>query len=102
MKVSYSEERRARSSSLNLGKSLSEDTRKKIFLAKKGVSVTFSEEGYKAATKSVAVYNSDNTVKGTFNSIKEASLALCCDRGSIRKSAKKGTLLKASYRVSFI
>ena len=102
MKSTYSLERRSQIGELNLGKTLSEETRKKLSLVKTGKLLLFSEEGYKAITKAVVVYNLDGTVKGKFQSIKEAAAALGCDRKTIRKSIQGSATLLKRYKVYFI
>lgn len=91
MKASYSDERREAIGNLNKGKTISEETKKKLRKsALSRVRPTFSEKALlnmRKKSKPIILYNiKDNTVYGEFNTITEAAHCINCNVKTIRRS----------------
>lgn len=102
MSTSYSEERRRAIGALNRGKTMPEDVRAKISIAKLGKPNPLTEKGLLSLCKKVKITNLDSTVWGLFPSIKSAAKALNCDRKTVRVAIKKNTNLKAKFKAYYI
>jgi group I intron endonuclease len=92
MKSNYSLERRLRIGNLNKGKFLSEETKEKIRQkALNRCKLTYYEEALlnmKKNSKTLILYNLDNTVFGEYNSITEASKAINCSLKTIFRALR--------------
>lgn len=106
MAANYSEERRLQIGSLNRGKSLSEDTRKKLReIALNRLPRTFTDEALanmKKASKAIILHNKDGTVYGEYSSITEASISLNCGVKTIYRALRsESKMLKRRWIVGF-
>jgi len=106
MKTNYSEERRSQIGNLNLGKSLSNETKEKLRKAAlQRLPRVFSEDALsnmKKASKPLVLYNKDGTTYGEYTSITSASLDLNCSVKTIYRALKSDSkILKRRWIVKY-
>lgn len=107
MKTKYSQERRDFIGNLNRGKKLSEDTKEKIrqkaLAPERRINITYTDQGIKnmkKKSKSVILYNKDNTVYGEFPSIVSAANFIRCNEKTIIRALKsESKLLLRRWRI---
>jgi group I intron endonuclease len=107
MKANYSQDRRDKIGNLNKGKNLSKETieklRTKAITREKPI---YSEEALlnmKKKSKTVVLYNLDNTVYGEFSSIVEAAKSLGCSDKTIRRALNtEKKVLKRRWIVKYL
>jgi len=106
MKANYSEERRLEIGNLNLGKSLSNETKDKLRKAAlQRLPRVFSEDALsnmKKASKPLVLYNKDGTVYGEYSSITSASLDINCSVKTIYRALRsESKILKRRWVVEY-
>ena len=106
MKANYSEERRLKIGNLNLGKSLSSETKDKLRKAAlQRLPRVFSEDALsnmKKTSKPLVLYNKDGTVYGEYPSITSASLDINCAVKTIYRALRsESKILKRRWIVKY-
>lgn len=90
LRENYSAERRLAIGNLNQGRVYSEEEREKLrIIALNRKAPTYTKESFNnKSSKSIIVYNFDDTVYGEYPSITEAAEQLSCDEKTIRRALK--------------